>query len=237
MQRALGSGYDTFVITARRRPRVAVVGPSEMAADVRDALHDELDVIRRVWLPGAEAPRTLDEGVDALLLVVHEHELARCVPAARKNTRLPLIVMTLDTTANARARALDLGADDAISAAWDDAELRARIRALLRRTPGSLPAVVQVEDLEIDLGARSVRRGGDLVRISPAEFSVLGSLARNPGNVVRREDLAREVWGDAQAVADGRLHTTVSTLRSKLDRSPFVPLIRTIHRVGYALRR
>jgi DNA-binding response OmpR family regulator len=208
-----------------------------MAADVRDALHDELDVIRRVWLPGSEAPRALDEGVDALLLVVDDQDLARRVPAARRSVRVPLVVMTLDAATNGRARALDLGADDAISSSWDDGELRARIRAVLRRVPGTQPSIVQVEDLEIDLSARSVRRGGEPLHISPAEFSVLGSLARNPGSVVKREDLAREVWGDAEAVADGRLHTTVSTLRAKIDRAPFTPLIRTVHRVGYALRR
>jgi DNA-binding response OmpR family regulator len=208
-----------------------------MAADVRDALHDEHEVIRRVWLAGADVPRALDEGVDAVLLVAYEHELERRVPAARRAIRVPLVVMTLDATPSARARALDLGADDAISATWDDEELRARVRAVLRRTPTTQPGTIRVDDLEVDLAARSVRRGDEVLHISPAEFAVLQALARSPGSVVRREDVAREVWGDAEAVADGRLHTTVSTLRAKIDRPPHAPLIRTVHRVGYALRR
>jgi two-component system, OmpR family, KDP operon response regulator KdpE len=150
---------------------------------------------------------------------------------------VPLLVMTVDASPSARARALDLGADEAISAMWDNDELRARIRAVLRRAPATQPATIRIDDLEVDIASRLVRRGDDVVHISPAEFAVLQALARNPGNVVRREDVAREVWGDVEAVADGRLHTTVSTLRAKIDRPPHAPLIPTIHRVGYALRR
>ena len=208
-----------------------------MAADVRDVLHDEYDVIRRVWLRDADVPRDLDEGVDLLLLVAAEDEVESRVPAARRATRVPLVVMTLDPSATARARALDLGADDALSATWDDDELRARVRAVVRRVPPAESPVVRVEDLEIDVAARTVRRAGGALHLTPAEFAVLRALARKPGAVVRREDVAHEVWGDREAVTDGRLHTTVSTLRAKVDRAPALTLIRTIHRVGYALRR
>ncbi|HEY4440394.1 MAG TPA: winged-helix domain-containing protein [Candidatus Elarobacter sp.] len=221
----------------RRRSRVAVVGPSEIAADIRDVLGDEHDVLRRVWLPGTDAPRALDDGVDAVLLVAFENELERRVPAARRALRVPLLVMTLDASPHARARALDLGADDALSATWEDEELRARVRAVLRRAPAPQPGAMQIDDLELDVATRTVRRGNEDVHVSPAEFAVLQMLLRNPGAVVRREEVAREVWGDPEAAADGRLHTTVSTLRAKIDRPPYRALIRTIHRVGYALRR
>ena len=229
--------YDDGVSGIRRRTRVAVVGPSEIAADIRDVLQDEHDVVRRLWLPGTDAPRALDDGVDAVLLVAHESELDRRVPPARRALRVPLLVMALDASPSARARALDLGADDALSATWEDEELRARVRAVLRRAPPAAATTLQIEDLEVDIGSRSVRRGTEQVRVSPAEFALLQVLLRTPGAVVRREDVAREVWGDPAAAADGRLHTTVSTLRAKIDHPPYAPLIRTIHRVGYALRR
>jgi DNA-binding response OmpR family regulator len=111
-----------------------------------------------------------------------------------------------------------MGADDYLPKPFDPAELVARIRAILRRSaPHSLAsAAISVGDIELDGGARAVRRGGAAVDLTTVEFDLLATLMRVAGTTVSREDLVRNVLGREFSPFDRSIDTHVCNLRRKL---------------------
>lgn len=216
---------------------VAVIGDTTAASVARATLGEGFEIFAVPLTGDAGAPHLIDRVADAaLLIVVDDEELSRVLQPLRGTIAVPLIVMTPGTSSDARALALELGADDAVCTTFAASEIRARIFAAIRRTGKAPQRTLQLDDCEIDVDAMVVRRGGETVHVSPTEFALLLILARRKGGIVARDVVERELWGAAQAKADGKLNTLVSTLRAKLDRPPHRPLIRTVHRVGYALR-
>jgi two-component system KDP operon response regulator KdpE len=120
-------------------------------------------------------------------------------------------------------------------------ELLARIGATLRRTrvatgaTAEVPPPVRVGDVEIDLTARSVLRRGELVHLTPTEFSLLAELARQPGTLLTHAHLLRRVWGPGYEMETEYVRVYVKRLRAKLEGEGAPPLIITEPRVGYRL--
>jgi two-component system KDP operon response regulator KdpE len=134
---------------------------------------------------------------------------------------IPVIVVSARHGATDKVDALDLGADDYVTKPFGMDELMARLRAVVRRT-GS-PARVDTEDFAVDLGARQVSRGGQPVRLTPTEWSLLAALVTRPGRLVSRERLLREVWGPAYGSETNYLRVYVANLRKKLEPDPARP--------------
>ncbi len=130
-----------------------------------------------------------------------------------------------------------LGADDYVTKPFGVLELLARINALLRRcgpTPSDTRSVIRFSSVEVDPAARTVRRDGQDVALTPKEFDLLLALVERGGAVATRVELMREVWGHSAAIASRTVDTHVAELRRKLEPGSDAPRhILTVHKVGY----
>lgn len=156
----------------------------------------------------------------------------------RKRDTTPIIMLTAKGDIADRINALEMGADDYMIKPFSPRELEARIKAVLRRTyvKPSKPAVIEVDDIVIDLGRRLVLKSGQRVRLTEMEFSLLELLALHPGKAFSRNDILQEVWGyRVNQYSDTRVvDVHVSRLRSKLEKNVSEPeLILTARGVGY----
>jgi two-component system copper resistance phosphate regulon response regulator CusR len=153
----------------------------------------------------------------------------------RAGRSVPLLFVTARDAVEARVRGLDLGADDYLVKPFAFAELLARVRALLRRTPARAPEAYYVGDLVCDPRARRVERGGTRVDLSPKEFALLQFLLEHAGEVVSRTLIAGRVW-DMNFDSDTNvIDVQVRRLRTKIDVPGRQPLIHTVRGVGYVL--
>ena len=172
--------------------------------------------------------------LDVMLPRLNGFEVLRRI---RERSSVPVIMLTARGEAVDRIVGLELGADDYLPKPFNPRELAARARAVLRRARGALGAhggLLVVGDIEVDSGARRVRRGGEAMELTSTEFSILEMLARDAGNVVRREVLFREVLGRRPASYDRSLDMHVSNLRRKLGPRPDgAERIVTVRGVGY----
>jgi two-component system KDP operon response regulator KdpE len=151
-----------------------------------------------------------------------------------------VIVISARGQEHDKVRALDMGADDYLAKPFGADELRARIRAVIRRSqPAPSPlSPVNVGRVVIDLANRSVWRGGVEVRLSPTEYGLLAHLARHAGEVLEHRNLLTEVWGSSHAYERNYLRTFIQRLRRKLEDDPSHPtLIVTAGNRGYRLNR
>lgn len=148
----------------------------------------------------------------------------------------PVLILTARDTIDDRVAGLDGGADDYLVKPFAHAELLARIRALLRRDMSGREMVLRADDLEMDLLARRVIRGGVELELTRREYELLEYLLRHKNAAVSREMIAREVWKEATGAPTNTIDVYVTLLRKKVERPGSRQLIHTIRGVGYALR-
>jgi two-component system KDP operon response regulator KdpE len=149
-----------------------------------------------------------------------------------------VIVVSARDATDQKVAALDLGADDYISKPFDSEEVLARIRATLRHRLGSETGVPVVRwgEVEIDLAARQIRKGGEEVHLTPKEYAFLAELAKTPGRVVTHTHLLRSVWGPGHDSDVEYLRVAARGIRRKLEADPAQPaLLRNEPGVGYRL--
>lgn len=155
----------------------------------------------------------------------------------RQTSQSPILIISRDAAVSNVTRALKAGADGYLIKPFGKAELRARIRALLRRakTPVTpLRNVYKVRDLELDVDRHSVKVRGRAINLSPIEFKLLEVLMRHAGHPVRHNHCLSEVWGPEYVGQVNYLTLYVRYLRQKIERDPSNPeYILTTHRVGY----
>jgi DNA-binding response OmpR family regulator len=135
-----------------------------------------------------------------------------------------------------RILGLDLGADDYVTKPFSIRELKARVRALLRRyeAASAPPDMLSFGDVEVDFPQYAARKGGEPVEMTPKEFGVLRHLAARSGEVVSRYELLEEVWGYGKFPTTRTVDNHIAALRAKLEDDPAEPrYIQTVHRVGY----
>lgn len=187
--------------------------------------------------------------LDVMLPGMDGFEVCRRIRAAHD---VPIVMLTARGDDADRIVGLELGADDYVPKPFNPRELLARVRAVLRRAkPASVakaePARIVVGPIEIDIGGRTVSRGGAEVTLTSFEFRILLELARRAGDTVTREELAshvREPGSKGKGGAsydpsvDRSLDVHVSRLRQKLEDDPKEPrIIKTVRGVGYVLAR
>lgn len=159
------------------------------------------------------------------------------IHAVRGWSSAPILVVSGRTGAADKVEALDVGADDYVTKPFAIEELLARLRALTRRLPEheDVPAV-SFGEVTVDLAAHVVTRAGEQVRLTPTEWQVLELLIRNPGKLVTRQTLLKEIWGSEHVADTGYLRLYVAQLRKKLERSASRPEhILTEAGMGYRL--
>jgi two-component system, OmpR family, KDP operon response regulator KdpE len=135
---------------------------------------------------------------------------------------VPVVVLSARAESSEKVEALDLGADDYVTKPFGMEELLARVRAAARRAGSDVP-VLTAGDLVIDLPARRVTKGGEVVRLTPTEWGLLEMLVRTPGRLVSQQNLLHEVWGPAYSRETNYLRVYVGGLRKKLEDDPSAP--------------
>jgi len=153
----------------------------------------------------------------------------------RERSDVPIIVVTARGEESDRVAGLELGADDYVVKPFGLRELIARIRAVSRRGRVSSrdDGAVRIGELEVDPRTRRVRLGGDAIELTPKEFDLLASLARDPGAVVSRHRLLDEVWETSWYGSSKTIDMHVAALRRKLGDPGW---IETVRGVGFRLR-
>jgi two-component system, OmpR family, response regulator len=153
-------------------------------------------------------------------------------------SRVPALFLTALGGVDDRVAGLNAGGDDYLVKPFAFAELSARVAALGRRPPPSAGPATQyrVADLELDLLARAVRRGGERIELQPREFRLLAYLMRHSGQVVTRTMLLENVWHFHFDPRTNVVESHISRLRAKLGRNGDVELIHTVRGAGYCLR-
>ena len=153
----------------------------------------------------------------------------------RRESTLPIIVLTARGLEHDKIHGLELGADDYMVKPFSPRELVARIQTVLRRSAQQVrPGTIDRGDLRIDLAARQVFRRGEEVRLTPTEFDLLVELASRAGEALAHEALLSKVWGPEYRTEGHYLKVYIARLREKLEVEPASPrLIETVRGVGY----
>ncbi len=153
----------------------------------------------------------------------------------RARDATPIVMLTARADESDRLVGLELGADDYVLKPFSPKEVVARVRAVLRRTAAPThPTVLRLRDLVIDSDRHAVLRGDDALELTPTEFRLLLTLAREPGRVFSRMQLLETVAGDAFEGYERTIDAHVKNLRGKIERDPRKPAyILTVFGVGY----
>jgi two-component system phosphate regulon response regulator PhoB len=200
---------------------------------------------------GFEVRRTGD-GEEALLLAEEEQpdivildwmiegisglEVCRRLRRKESTGNVPIIMLTARGEESDRIRGLDTGADDYVTKPFSPRELMSRVAAVLRRVRPALAAeLLSYADIEMDLTAHKVRRGGSLVQLGPTEFRLLRHLLEQPGRVFSRDRLLDAVWQHDPDIDARTVDVHVRRLRKALNEGGRPDVIRTVRSAGYSL--
>lgn len=158
--------------------------------------------------------------------------------ALRKESDVPIIMLTARDETTDKIVGLELGADDYVTKPFDPKELVSRIKAVLRRSQGQIVArnTLHIADLEIDVSKRLVKRGEEVIELTPIEFDLLKAMAEHPGRVYSRMQLLDRVQGEAYEGYDRTIDSHIKNLRKKIEPDPERPrYVITVYGVGYKL--
>jgi len=207
--------------SAGRRPRVLVV-------DDEPQIVRALKVVLREAgfeaVPAETASQALDlasvRPPEAAIvdLVLPDRDGVEVTRVLREWSEMPILVLSAVGEEEQKVRALEAGADDYITKPFGTRELVARLQAALRRAGGGeSEPTIEVNGLEIDLAAHIVRRDGEPIHLTPIEFDLLRTLARNRGRLMTHRRLLEEVWGPQYVEDIQPLRTHIARLRAKIE--------------------
>ncbi len=195
-------------------------------------------------LDGREALERFTKGrfdlviLDLMLPKVDGVEVCRQL---RRNSQVPIIMLTAKGSETDKVAGLEVGADDYITKPFSMREFRSRVKAALRRSRmvGQPPDDEPIDrgDLKIDPARRMVTLLGKEVKVTYVEFEILSALARSPGRVLSRETLLEHVWGDSEYRDPRTVDVHIRHLREKLELAPKEPeYLLTVRGVGYRFK-
>jgi len=189
---------------------------------------------------GAAAAHRAREGAfDLILLDVMlpgKDGFEVCRELRRAGMRVPILMLTAKTQEAEKVMGLELGADDYVTKPFGTRELRARIKALLRRaTPTDAEnECVRFGDVEVDFRRGELRRAGTPVDLTPIEFKLLSLFVRAPGRLMSRDRLIEGAWGADTFTSDRIVDNHIANLRRKIEPDPAEPrYIRNVRGMGY----
>lgn len=157
-----------------------------------------------------------------------------CRELRHARVQVPIILLTARSHEAEKVLGLELGADDYITKPFSPLELRARIKAALRRSTGDTSELVRFGDFEVDFERFEVRRHGKPVDLTPIEFKLLSAFVRHRRIVLSRQQLLDKVWGHDVFVTDRVVDTHIGNLRKKLELDPGGPaLVVSVRGFGY----
>jgi two-component system, OmpR family, response regulator MprA len=204
---------------------------------VSRALRVDYDVDEAV--DGADAlARHAATPADAIVLDLLMPEVGGldvCRSLRRRGDGVPVLVVTARDAVSDRVEGLDAGADDYLVKPFAIEELRARVRALLRRT-GAGDGVLHFADVMLDPATREASRGDRRMQLTRTEFNLLELFMRNPRQVLTRSQIYERVWGYDFGATSNALWVYIGYLRRKLEENGEPRLLQTVRGVGYALR-
>ncbi len=175
----------------------------------------------------AGAVRAREGGFDLVLLDVmlpKKDGFEVCRELRRSGVKVPIIMLTAKTHDAEKVLGLEVGADDYVTKPFSPAELRARIKAVLRRTANDTPDVYRFGDVEVDFVRFELRRGGSVLHVTPTELKLLSAFVRSRGRVLGRQEITDLVWGKGTAITPRVVDTHVANLRQKIESNPAAPV-------------
>jgi DNA-binding response OmpR family regulator len=157
-----------------------------------------------------------------------------CRELRRAGLRTPVILLTAKTQESDKVLGLELGADDYVTKPFSPRELRARVKAVLRRAAGEMPEIYRFGDVEVDFTRCELRRAGRAVEMTPIEFKLLAAFIRHRRHTLSRDKLLDEVWGRETFVTDRVVDTHITNLRKKIEPKPSEPrFLVSVRGMGY----
>jgi two-component system, OmpR family, response regulator MprA len=171
--------------------------------------------------------------LDLLMPMVGGLEVCRSL--RERGDEVPVLVVTARDAVSDRVEGLDAGADDYLVKPFAVEELRARLRALLRRTGGG-DGVLRFADVTLDPATREASRGERRLQLTRTEFNLLELFLRNPRQVLTRSQIYERVWGYDFGATSNALWVYIGYLRRKLEENGESRLLQTVRGVGYAFR-
>ena len=220
--------------------RILVVEDNKRLSDsLRRTLEDDGYAIDAAYdgLDGEEMALMGTYDVIILDIMLPEKDgLTVCRDIRNKRINTPVLMLTARDALDDRVSGLDSGADDYLVKPFEVDELRARIRALLRRESSSKSALLQVGDLTLDPATHAVERAGKPVNLTAKEFSLLEYFMRHPNYIISREKAESHLWSYEHLVTSNVVDVYVRRLRRKIDDPYQTKLFETIRGAGYRLR-
>ena len=181
--------------------------------------------------------RAQEQWFDLIILDVmlpHKDGFEVCRELRRAGLRMPVILLTAKTQESDKVLGLELGADDYVTKPFSPRELRARVKAALRRATGEMPEIYRFGDMEVDFTRCELRRAGKGVEITPIEFKLLAAFIRHHGQILSRNKLLDQVWGRETFVTDRVVDTHITNLRKKIEPKPSAPrFLISVRGMGY----
>ncbi|BBC36900.1 Two-component system response regulator [Streptomyces graminofaciens] len=226
-------------MTARRSARVLVVeDETALAEALAEGLHQDGFAVETVEDGLLAWDRLLHGTYDLILLDLMLPGLGGLPLCARlrdTGVATPVLVLTARSAERDQLRAFDTGADDFLAKPFSYQVLLARVRALIRRTTKADARMLTAGDLVLDRGARSCRRDGTEIELTPREFALLELLMARAGQVVTRRSALDEVWDFALEEESKVLDVYIGYLRRKVDLPFSRHAVQTVRGVGYRL--
>ena len=211
---------------------------------IRMALEDDLSLEGYTVVGERDGPRALEKArqgrfdliiLDLMLPGLDGLEICKRLRAERDST--PILMLTAKSQEVDKVLGLELGADDYVTKPFSPRELLARVKALLRRSrspENPTPDGVSFGDVDVDFKGYSVKKKGNPVEMTVKEFELLRLLVTHPNEVLRRDTILNEVWGDEWDVFPRTIDTHVVPPRQKLEDDPGEPKhIVNVRGVGY----
>jgi len=219
-------------------PRILVIeDESGIALGLRNDLTLEGYSVEVVRDGESACQRARETPFDLILLDImlpRKDGFAVCRELRRGGLSTPIILLTAKTQEAEKVLGLELGADDYVTKPFSPLELRARIKAVLRRGAAQSPEMYQFGDVEVDFTRGEVRRAGKAIETTPIEFRLLTACVRLRGRILTREQLLDEVWGRESCPTDRVVDNHIMNLRKKIEPHPEEPrYLLSLRGLGY----
>ena len=210
----------------------------ETALTIKDEL--SVEYVIDVSFQGKEGEElALTNDYDLIMLDINlpdKNGIDICKALRKARVKTPILMLTGELQTDKKVSALDTGADDYITKPFAFAELKARIRALLRRQYTHITDnVLSVGDLTLDVSKNLVKRGDTLIHLRRKEINLLEYLIRNSTRVVTRDMILDHVWDSASESMHNIVDVHIKFLRDKIDRKFPKKLIKTVYGLGYKI--